>query len=112
VIRPGETQTPVEAQPIVLPIHELPDLRIARQPRTGAEAAEVALAYADQHSPSRSRYQATARAAYRTVVAYDAAALIGNAESAPNQSYGLGLADLHAVMRREPSPIDVALADR
>ncbi|WIE67094.1 hypothetical protein [Curtobacterium sp. MCLR17_054] len=87
----------------------LPDLVIARQPRSGDEAAAAALAYADEHAPSPARWEATARAAYRALVAHDGAAMIsGRAVEYP--SYGIGLADLQARMRREPSAIDRALA--
>lgn len=90
----------------------LPDLVLARQPTNGDEAATAAVAYADAHAPNRITHERFARAAYRTVVAYDAAAVIGNAEDAPNQTYDLGVADLHALMAGEPSAIELALADR
>jgi len=108
VIRPGEAQA-AEAEPIVLPIHGLPDLRVARQPSTGDDAARIAIAYADAHSPSQHRWEATAHAGYRALNAYDAAAMIGG-RPAGHPSYGLGLADLYARMRDEPSAIDRALA--
>ena len=111
MIRPGEVQA-AEAEPIVLPIHGMPDLRVARQPHTGDDAARIAIAYADAHRPSQHRWEATARAGYRALVAYDGAAMIGGGRSVEHPTYGIGLADLHARMRREPSAIDAALAAR
>lgn len=108
MIRPGEV-TAAEAEPIVLPIHGLPDLRVARQPRTGDDAARIAIAYADAHSPSQHRWEATARAAYRALIAYDAEAMIGGGRAVAHPSYRIGLADLQARMRRQPSAIDRAL---
>ncbi|WP_412160841.1 hypothetical protein [Curtobacterium flaccumfaciens] len=87
----------------------LPDLVIARQPRNGGEAAAAAIAYADEHAPSPSRWEATARAAYRALVAYDGAAMISG-RAVEHPTYSVGLADLQARMRREPAAIDAALA--
>jgi len=87
----------------------LPDLVIARQPRSGDEAAAAALAYADEHAPSPARWEATALAAYRALVAYDGAAMISG-RAVEHPTYGVGLADLYARMRDEPSAIDRALA--
>lgn len=90
----------------------LPDLVIARQPRNGDEAAAAALDYADEHAPTPSRWEATARAAYRALIAYDGAVMISGGRSVEHPTYGIGLADLQACMRRQPSAIDRAFADR
>ncbi|WP_396288752.1 hypothetical protein [Curtobacterium sp. KT1] len=87
----------------------LPDLVLARQPITGEEAAAAALAYADEHAPTPTRWEATARAAYRTLVAYDGAALIGG-RPVEHPTYGIGLADLRARMQGEPSALDRRIA--
>ncbi|MFL0357833.1 hypothetical protein [Curtobacterium flaccumfaciens] len=86
----------------------LPDLVLARQPVAGEEAAAAALAYADEHA-TPTRWEATARAAYRAIVAHDGAAMIGG-RPVSHPTYGLGLADLRARMQGKPSAIDRALA--
>lgn len=100
---------------IALPVtdsrFDLPDIVLARQPVTADEAAAAAIAYADEHAPTRAQHGAVARVAYRTLLAFDAAALIG-ATPAPPRTYGLGIADLHALMAGQPTALDRALAAR